>query len=330
MNTSSFLQQRYPGIVLAVLLGIAAMAISEKYAGPVMLFAILIGLALHPAYESAKLQAGINWCARPLLLTGVALLGFRVNIHDFTDLGMATPIIVLSALVLTIIIGSLFAKLIGIPPRLGVLISGSVAICGVSAAVAISAALPKSASRDRDLTLTVAGVTVISTLAMITYPVLSEWLNHTPLQAGVFLGASIHDVAQVVGAGYSISDDVGNSATLVKLVRVSALLPVVLIIGFLFRDKDNPVKSHYISSIPNFLIVYLVIAALNSYAFFPQSVQNFGMMASKFCLITSLVAIGLKTNLHSIASVGKTPLLLLLGTSVFLALTSLILITLLM
>ena len=99
MNTPSFLQQRYPGIVLAVLLGIAAMAISEKYAGPVMLFAILIGLALHPAYESAKLQPGINWCARPLLLAGVALLGFRVNIHDFTALGMATPIIVLSALV---------------------------------------------------------------------------------------------------------------------------------------------------------------------------------------------------------------------------------------
>ena len=324
MRVADFSKNHYPGIILSFLLGIAALTISQKYAVPVMLCAILIGLALHPSYESKKLQSGIDWCARPLLLTGVALLGFRVNVHDFSSLGMITPFIVLSGLALTIIIGTLFGRVIGMPTRLAILISGSVAICGVSAAVAISAALPKRESSERDLALTIAGVTVISTLAMISYPLISMWMNHSSLHAGVFIGASIHDVAQVVGAGYSISESAGNTATLVKLLRVSALLPVVLIISFLYRHKKQNEQQNYFSFLPTFLIVYLIIAGLNSSHFFPAMVQDIGIEASKYCLIISLVAIGLKTNLSNIKVVGKAPLILLICMSLFLAIISLI------
>ena len=317
---------KYPGFVLSVLLGIAAMAIAQKYSAPVMLFAIMTGLALHPAYEPTKFKAGIDWCARPLLLTGVALLGFRVNVQDVAELGFIAPVIAISALVLTILIGCLMAKFLKMPSKLAVLISSSVAICGVSAAVAIASVLPQSKSSERNLALTVAGVTAMSTLAMITYPIISQWLNHSNLQAGIFIGASIHDVAQVVGAGYSISDPVGNSSTLVKLVRVSALLPVTLIIGFLFRNKLTVNNRKYSDILPPFLIIYLIIAALNSYQLFPSMIQSFGVEASRYCLIFSLVAIGLKTNLKSISEVGRAPLLLLLGCTLFLALLSLLLI----
>jgi len=156
--------------------------------------------------------------------------------------------------------------------------------------------LHKSPSRDRDLALTVAGVTVMSTVAMIVYPVLSQWLHHCEVQAGIFLGSSIHDVAQVVGAGYSISDEVGNNATLVKLMRVSALLPVVLTISLIFRKQNTEKDNQKPSLFPPFLIAH------------------------------ALVAIGLKTDLKSIASVGKMPLIHLISLTLFLALTSLILI----
>ncbi len=324
--TSALIKLRYPGITLAVLLGIAAMTIAQKYAGPVMLFAILIGLALHPAYEYEKFQQGIDWCARPLLLTGVALLGFRVNFHDVAALGFVTPAIAISSLISTIVVGCMAAKLLKVPLKLAILISGSVAICGVSAAVALAAALPKSESRDRNLALTIAGITVMSTLAMIAYPVVSQWLGHSSLQAGVFIGSSIHDVAQVVGAGYSISDTVGNNATLVKLMRVSALLPVVLIIGFLFRDKSSVQSHKYFNVLPLFLVVYLIVAGLNSYQIFPAMVQMVGSEASHYCLIISLVAIGLKTNLNKIRTVGKEPFILLAGCTLFLAAFTLLLI----
>jgi len=91
MKASNFLKVNYPGVILVVLL-------SQKYAGPVMLFAILIGLALHPAYESDNLKAGVDWCARPLLLTGVALLGFRVNFNDFIALGLVSPLITMACI----------------------------------------------------------------------------------------------------------------------------------------------------------------------------------------------------------------------------------------
>jgi len=327
LNISDNIKAKYSGIALVVLLGIAAMAISQKYSGPVMLFAILIGLSLHPAYESVKLQSGIDWCARPLLLIGVALLGFRVDFHDFIALGFISPLITIACLLFTISFGIVLSKVIDVPNRLGILISGAVAICGVSAAVAISSALPKSESRERDLTLTVAGVTAISTLAMIIYPVLSEWLNHSDFQAGLFLGASIHDVAQVVGAGYSISNDAGNNATLVKLIRVSALLPVVLTISLIFRKQKSQVEGQQrVSLLPPFLIAYIIIAALNSYHIFSPYVQMLGTEASKYCLIISLVAIGLKTDLKGMSTVGKSPLILLITVTLMLALFSLMLI----
>ena len=324
--STAFLKLRFSGMVLVFLLGIAAITTSKMYAIPVMLIAIITGLILHPAYESKKLRPGIDWCARPLLLTGVALLGFRVNFQDIAALGLITPLIALSALAINILIGSLAARLIGIPTRLAIIICGAVSICGASAAVAIASALPKYKNQERDLALTIAGVTLLSTWAMITYPLISQVLSHSDIEAGIFIGASIHDVAQVVGAGYSISDSAGNTATLVKLVRVSALLPVVIIVSFLFRDKKQNESSQRLSLIPPFLIVYLIIAGLNSVSFFPDVIQNFGIQASKYCLIISLVAIGLKTNLNNIASVGDSPLALLAGATLSIAVFSLLLI----
>ena len=324
--TTAFFKLRFSGMVLVALLGIAAMTTSKMFAIPVMLIAIITGLILHPAYESKKLRPGIDWCARPLLLTGVALLGFRVNFQDIAALGFITPLIALSSLAVNILIGSLAARLLGIPTRLAIIICGAVSICGASAAVAIASALPKYKNQERDLALTIAGVTLLSTWAMITYPFISQVLGHSDIKAGIFIGSSIHDVAQVVGAGYSISDSAGNTATLVKLVRVSALLPVVLIVSFLFRDKKQTTNSQYLNLIPSFLIVYLIIAALNSVNLFPDIIQSFGVQASKYCLIISLVAIGLKTNLNNIASVGDSPLALLAGATLFIAAFSLLLI----
>jgi len=326
MEIRNWFKQRYSGAALVMLLSIAAIAISQKYASPVMLFAILIGLSLHPSYESKSLRLGIDWCARPLLLTGVALLGFRVNVHDFLELGWLIPLITIASLVLTILVGTAFSKAIGLPARLGVLISGAVSICGVSAAVAISTALPKSRSQEHELTLTVAGVTAMSTLAMLIYPLISEWLNHSSLQAGLFIGATIHDVAQVVGAGFSISDPVGNSATLVKLIRISSLLPVVMFVSWAFREKESQGEQVSKQLLPPFLIAYLIIAAVNSSQLLPSAVQTLGVEASKYCLIASLVAIGIKTDLGSISSIGRAPLISLIATTLFLAVLALLLI----
>ena len=334
---NDWLALRYSGIFLCVLLGVAAMAIAHRYTAPVMLFAVLIGLALRPSYDSAAIRPGVDWCARPLLLAGVALLGFRVDIGMLSQAGWAVPALALVCLLLTILAGTLLAKLMGMASQFGLLIAGSVAICGVSAAVAISSALPKRSTSDRELALTVAGVTAMSTVAMIAYPVVSQLFGHTDVQAGIFIGASIHDVAQVVGAGYSISENAGDTATFVKLVRVSGLLPVMITIGFIFglsnskvRDVSNSERPQpkFWDHVPPFLIAYIIIAGINSAHVLPAYIANFGAEASRYFLIISLVAIGLKTNLKDVALVGRTPLLVLILTTFFMAAIALLAISL--
>ena len=284
-----------------------------------MLFAVLIGLALHPLYESISLQPGVEWCSRPLLQIGVALLGFRVDLNALQAVGTAAPIMTIACLVLTIILGTMLARWIGLSSRFAMLVSGAVAICGVSAAVAISSVLPKSANSNRELALTVAGVTGMSTLAMIFYPLISQWLNHSDLESGIFIGASIHDVAQVVGAGYSISESAGDTATFIKLIRVSALLPVVIVIGLIFGRSRSASGESKPNLLPPFLIAYALIATINSFHLWPESVQTIGIEVSKFFLVISLVAIGLKTDLKDVAAVGKRPLIALLSTTVLMA-----------
>lgn len=314
-----WLSVRYAGVALSLMLGVAAIAISQRYSAPVMLFAILIGLALHPAYKSDSFKPGINWCARPLLLSGVALLGFRVDLMDISAIGPKVVLLTIACVGLTIVIGTLFAKSLGMSKRFAVLVSGSVAICGVSAAVAISSVLPKSQSSERELALTIAGVTTMSTLAMILYPLISQWLGHSDINAGIFIGASIHDVAQVVGAGYSVSDDAGSTATIVKLIRVSALLPIVLIIGTVVGRRQGVPGRSKLSFFPPFLIAYIAIATLNSFHVWPDVIRSIGGELSRLCLIISLIAIGLKTNLGDVASVGKTPLVAVISITIFMA-----------
>ncbi len=329
-----WLAQRYAGIMLSALLAIAAMAIALRYSAPVMLFAVLIGLALRPAYDSKPIQPGVNWCARPVLLAGVALLGFRVDLGMLSEAGWMVPMVAFACLLLTIIAGALLAKIMGMSSPFGVLVGGSVAICGVSAAVAISSALPKRDTTDRELALTVAGVTTMSTIAMIAYPLISQLFGHTDVQAGIFIGASIHDVAQVVGAGYSISEYAGDTATFVKLIRVSGLLPVVVAVGLIYgvgknQSYSEPTKPKVLNHFPPFLIAYIIIAGINSTHILPQSIVDFGIECSRYFLIISLVAIGLKTNLKDVASVGRQPLIALILTTLFMASISLLAIELL-
>ena len=119
----------------------------------------------------------------------------------------------------------------------GLLTGGATAICGASAALALAAALPAHPGKERATLFTVIGVSALSTRAMIAYPMIVHALDLGPQAAGVFLGATIHDVAQVVGAGYGMSQETGDTATVVKLMRVAMLLPVIVCAAMITRRR---------------------------------------------------------------------------------------------
>ncbi len=303
-----FFLKIYRGIFVAGLGGMAAFWLSEHYATPVMLIALLLGLAMNFLYEDQQIKPGIDWVSKGLLRIGVALLGLRILFNEIVADGAVGPVIVAGAMVMTFIIGSLIAKTMKLDSSFARLSAGSVAVCGVSAAIAISAVLPKRKNADNELAVVVISVTTLSTLAMILYPIIAAQLSFSDQAAGIFIGGSIHDVAQVVGAGYSISEDAGDTATYIKLMRVALLLPIVLIIGLASRGDID--KAERPPLLPGFLVGFLALASLNSFGLIPVEISSFGNQLSRAFLILAIFAIGVKSRLGDIFKVGFKPLLL--------------------
>ena len=310
-----------PGLLVCILAGILAAYISKITMVPVMLLAIIIGLLLHVLNSVSILKDGINWSSRGLLYAGVALMGLRIDLTDLSQVGFMAPLFVILTLITTLLVGYAIARALGQSKDFSILMSGAVGICGVSAAAAICSALEDNPLRDAQLAITVAGITVLSTLAMLLYPFISNALNLNILESGVFMGGGIHNVSQAVGAGYAVSNEAGDLAVIFKLIRVSMLLPVIIIISLVWgKGSSTPypnVRSKLKASTPPFLIVFCLLALLSCLNIIPDLAKNAGNISAHWALIISLVAIGIKTDMKLVMKVGAKPLTIMTLTTIF-------------
>lgn len=313
------IKAKLSGVALCVAIAIIATIIASSYQAPVILFALLIGLSLHSFFSHSSIQPGVNFCSRELLRLCVGLLGVRIVFSDIVSLGITPPLIVMVSMVLTIFFGVFFARILGLSKIFGVLSGGAVAVCGVSAAAAISTVLPNDKSQEKYFAFTVIGITTFSTLAMIFYPIVVSYLGFSDELAGVFIGGAIHDVAQVVGAGYTISPEAGNVATYIKLLRVALLMPIVVMVFFVFKEKNSKMSGGVSAFIPGFLIMFFVLALLKNVGVLPVWLIDIIRNLSSNLLVIAIAAIGVKTSLKQVLSVGWRPVLLMATESVFLA-----------
>lgn len=310
-----------PGLLVAAVIALASQFIAEHYGAPAMLLALLIGIALNFLSEDGRCQAGIAFGAKKLLRVGVALLGLRISFDMVTALGLPVVGLVVLGTLLTIGFGMAVARFFGFRNRFAFLSAGSVAICGASAAMAIAAILPKDERSEDRLVFTVVGVTILSTVAMILYPLLSEGLGFDDRMIGIYLGATIHDVAQVVGAGFSVSEEAGETATLVKLLRVAMLAPVVMVALLVIRANTGKGEagSPKMPLVPAFVAGFVVLAVLNSTLPLPELVTDTAATVSRWLLLLAIAAVGLKTVPKDLMKVGKNAAALLVAETLFLA-----------
>ncbi|MES2016920.1 MAG: putative sulfate exporter family transporter [Pseudomonadota bacterium] len=309
----------FHGILVSVIIAVAATFMSEHYGASAMLFALLLGMAVNFLSQEGRCVAGVAFTASTVLRLGVALLGMRITFSQITQLGWMTVGLVSASVVLTIMAGMLAARLCGFKWAFGLLTGGAVAICGASAAMAISAVLPHHRLRERATIFTIIGVSTLSTIAMMVYPLLVKAFGLTALQSGIFLGGTIHDVAQVVGAGYGMSPETGDAATVVKLLRVAMLLPVIFVTSIVVRFRQGG-REAGVALLPWFAVAFALLCALNSTGMIPATVQHGANALSRWCLVSAIAAIGIKTQLKELSMVGWRPILLMLGETVFLAL----------
>jgi uncharacterized integral membrane protein (TIGR00698 family) len=315
-----------PGVTVTLVVAAAAAFLAEQYHAPAMLFALLLGIATNFLSTQSGCKHGIEFAARDVLRVGVALLGMRITFGQIAALGWHPVALVVVSVIATILFSAIVARLAGFSTLFGLLTGGATAICGASAALALSASLPEHPSKEVATAFTVVGVSVLSTLAMIVYPMLADHLHLSALTAGVFIGGSIHEVAQVVGAGYSMSRETGDIATIVKLMRVAMLLPVVVCAVVIARRMQGKSQSSVSPPLlPWFAIAFLVLAGINSIGWIGSAMQNFTNDLSRWCLIVAMSAIGMKTQLKQIVGVGLKPVLLMIGEAVFLAVLVLLL-----
>ena len=306
-----------PGLAVAVLVAMAAQFFSDHYGAPAMLMAILIGLAFHFLSDDPRTSEGLAFASRTILRLGIALLGLRISFETVIALGPAPLLIVVAGVVATIVFGLGLASFLRQTLAFGFLTGGSVAICGASAAMAIAAILPPSAEGDRNLSFTVISVTLMSTLAMVLYPILTSYLGLDPAASGLLLGATIHDVAQAAGAGFSVSTETGEIATLFKLIRVALLGPVIIVAALLLQRHGSRPDGK-VPILPGFVIAFLGLAIGNSLGIIPLFLVETAKPLTSAALLTAIAAVGIKTSIPAVMEVGPNAILTVLIETLFL------------
>lgn len=320
MIFTTALKTYYTGILACIIVALIAQVLASHYNAPAMLMALLLGISLNFLSESGKAAKGIQFSSQSILRIGVALLGARISLDMLAGLGAWYIGLIILGVVLTISFGLLIGKFSKVSWQFAFLTGGAVAICGASAAMAIAAIIPKTEKSERNLIFTVLGVTILSTSAMVLYPLLISWLGLDARQGGVFLGGTIHDVAQVVGAGFSVSEQTGEVATLVKLIRVTMLAPVILLASLWVRSQDgHQVSGKKPPILPLFIVGFLLLAGINSMGYISAEASDVINQVSRWALLVSIAAVGMKTSIRSMLTVGRAAISLIVAETIFLA-----------
>lgn len=309
----------FPGILACAVVAAAASFLAQHYGAPEMLFALLLGMAMNFLSTEGPCAPGIEFTARKLSRVGIALLGLRITLDQIGGLGWSPVLLVVVAVVATITASIFAARALGFTHLFGILSGGATAICGGSAALALAAALPAHPQKERALMFTIVLVSVFSTLAMMVYPMLATAIGLDARLVGIFLGASIHDIPQVVGAGYAMSKETGDIAILVKLARVAMLMPAIVLTVLLTRSRGAASEGTRPPLLPGFIIAFALLVIVNSSGWMPHALAESGGVLSRGMLVAAIAAIGMKTQWREVVSVGPKPILLMVSETIFLA-----------
>lgn len=301
-----------PGLTVAILATLAAASLSDRYGAPLTLMALLIGLALNFLSVDRRLTPGLTLAARELLRWAIVLVGARITFAQIAALGPEALLMVVVIVGATIGLGALAARLLGFSTAFGVLAGGAVAICGGSAAMALSATLGERRVKQHELTLVLVGISAMSSLAMVLYPSAAHLLKLSDAGAGFMLGGSIHDVAQALGAGYAFSVGAGETATIVKLARVALLAPVLAAIALLFPSQlEITGAKPKLPGIPWFVVGFFIVAGINSTGVLPGEVTEFAAGTASWMLAVAVAATAIRSPLGEILKAGPKPLLVI-------------------
>ena len=256
---------------------------------------------------------GIAFCGKRVLRFGIILYGFRLTFQDVVAVGL--PAIVVDAIIVcgTILLGVLVGRLLKMDRSIALLTACGSGICGAAAVLGVDGAIRPNPYKTA---VAVATVVIFGTLLMFLYPILyrAGVFDLSPDAMGIFAGSTIHEVAQVVGAGDAMGAAVSNSAIIVKMIRVMMLVPVLLVIAFFVAknvaERGEEGNGGSTINIPWFAILFLVVIGFNSLNLLPKACVDFINTFDTFLLTMAMSALGAETSIDKFKKAGFKPFLL--------------------
>jgi len=321
-----------PGLMLTAMLAALGTALHTL---PVigifspLILSILLGMVFHNVIGTpARAKAGIAFSLRRILRFGIILLGLQLTASQVAAVGVTGVAIIAGSLVATMVFTKELGRWLHVDPKLTELIAAGTSICGASAIIATNTV---TKARDEDVAYAVACVTIFGSMAMFLYPLIGAALQLSAHDYGLWSGASIHEIAQVVAAAFQRGSDSGQFGTVAKLTRVMMLAPMIMALGWAaMRRTTHHAKNESRAAFPMpwFVLGFLALVAVNSVVTIDPSARAAIVVVTNFLLAMALAAMGLGTDFRKLVAAGPRPLLLGALASLFITGLSLALVAL--
>lgn len=283
-----------------------------------ILFGMVVGNTLYPKIWQ-PCDGGVIFAKQHLLRLGIILYGFRLTFAQIADVGVSGIAIDVLTLTSTFFIACILGqKIFGLDKHTSWLIGAGSSICGAAAILATEPVVKAEASK---VTVAVATVVIFGTLAIFLYPAMYPLLAHwfTPEAYGIYMGSTMHEVAQVVAAGHAVSPDAENAAVIAKMLRVMMLAPFLLFLAARVKQlapAGSGEKSKI--TIPWFAIMFILVAVFNSFHLLPKAAVDALVTLDTVLLAMAMAALGLTTHVSALKKAGAKPLLMALMLFVWL------------
>lgn len=299
------------GILFSALIAACAYFLGKKFpviGGPV--FGILFGIILNNFNRPESFEAGIKFTSKKVLQLAVVLLGFGLNLGEIIVVGKSSLLIILSTISTALIIAFAAAKVLNIDSDIATLVGVGSSICGGSA---IAATAPVINAKDEDIATSISVIFLFNIIAALIFPTLGVKLGMTHTGFGMWAGTAINDTSSVVAASGTWStmfnDDTAlNYATIVKLTRTLAIIPITLVLGII-KSKDSVEKVNPLKAFPTFILFFLLASIVTTLLPLPETFLSSMKFLSKFFIIMAMSAIGLNTDIKKLISQGGKAIL---------------------
>lgn len=294
------------GILFSALIAACAYFLGKNFpviGGPV--FGILFGIILNNFKRPESFESGIKFTSKKVLQLAVVLLGFGLNLGEIIVVGKSSLLIILSTISTALILSFVAAKVLKIDSDVATLIGVGSSICGGSA---IAATAPVIKAKDEDIATSISVIFLFNIIAALIFPTLGVKLGMTHTGFGMWVGTAINDTSSVVAASGTWStmfnDDTAlNYATIVKLTRTLAIIPITLVLGII-KSKENTEKVSPLKAFPTFILFFLLASIVTTVLPLPESFLSAMKFLSKFFIIMAMSAIGLNTDIKNLISRG--------------------------